>query len=139
MLPHRRDPSPRLRTFARGMRKAPTDAEQKLWFLLRDRKLAGFKFRRQYPAFGYLLDFYCASARLAVELDVGQHAEPPVREYDEKRTRTLEDHGIRILRFWDPDVLTSPDAVREAIYAALTGRKEEPSPPPSPLSTKERE
>ena len=121
------------------MRKEPTDAEQKLWFLLRDRKLAGFKFRRQYPACGYILDFYCPSAKLAVELDGGQHAEPAAREYDERRTRTFDDHGIRVLRFWDPDVLTSSDAVREAIYVALTNRKEEPSPPPSPLSTKERE
>ena len=130
MLPHRRDPSPRLRTFARDMRKEPTDAERKLWFLLRDRKLAGFKVRRQYPAFGYILDFYCPSARLAIELDGGQHTESAAREYDEKRTRVLEAHGVRVLRFWDPDVLTSPDAVREAIYAALT---EPRHPHPRPL------
>src|SRR5688500_5204322 len=139
MLPHRRDPSPRLRAFARGMRKRSTDAEQKLWQLLRDRKLAGFKFRRQYPAFGYILDFYCATVRLAIELDGGQHTEPSSVEYDSQRTQTLNEHGIRVLRFWDPDVLTSPDEVREEIYRALLAAQKEPSPPPSPLGTKERD
>jgi len=112
------------------MRADPTDAEKNLWRLLRDRRLAGHKFRRQYPAAGYILDFYCARARLAVELDGSQHADADAAAYDARRTAALGQLGIRVLRFWDHDLLKHPDLIADRIYDAL--HPEEPSPRPSP-------
>jgi len=68
------------RTFARQLREKSTDAEKRLWRLLRDRRFSEFKFRRQYACGGYFLDFYCATAKLAVELDGGGHGFPDLRE-----------------------------------------------------------
>ena len=130
-MPFQRDHSRRLLGFARVMRHQSTDAEKELWLLLRDRKLNGFKFRRQYPVAGYVLDFYCIKSRLAVEADGGQHGDPARIVYDQKRTETLERFGIRILRFWDNDILQSPDAVLGDIHRTLV-LATEPSPRPSP-------
>jgi very-short-patch-repair endonuclease len=109
----------RLLTFARDMRREPTDAERKLWQRLRNRQLAGFKFRRQVPFAGYVLDFYCDDAKLSIELDGGQHNDPKGLEYDEGRTKALDKLGIRVLRFWDPDVLKDIDAVLERVLEYL--------------------
>ncbi|MGC8906178.1 MAG: endonuclease domain-containing protein [Desulfomonilaceae bacterium] len=106
--------------FARNLRKEQTDAERLVWSLLRDRRLAGFKFRRQHPIEPYVLDFYCHEARLAVELDGGQHNEPDARARDEQRTSFLEAQGIRVLRFWNNDVLSNTEGVLQAIYDGLT-------------------
>ncbi|HUB25109.1 MAG TPA: endonuclease domain-containing protein, partial [Tepidisphaeraceae bacterium] len=89
------------------MRTTQTDAETRMWSLLRSRQLSGFKFRRQHPVEGYILDFYCVRLRVAVELDGGQHGDPDPKAYDERRTRRLNELGIRVLRFWDNDVLKS--------------------------------
>ncbi|WP_164927078.1 DUF559 domain-containing protein [Chlorobaculum tepidum] len=110
---------PEFLEFARQLRKEQTDAEQLLWFLLRDRRLAGLKFRRQHPVEPYVVDFYCHEARLAVELDGGQHNEPDERARDAKREAFLEGKGIRILRFWNNDVLQNTEGVLQAIYDAL--------------------
>jgi adenine-specific DNA-methyltransferase len=110
------------------MRHEPTDAERKLWFILRDRKLGGFKFRRQHPIGGYIVDFYCEEARVGVEADGGQHYDPEGKTYDERRSHVLADRGVKILRFSDYDVLKFPDAVARTILHRL----EEPSPYPSP-------
>ena len=104
-MPSRRDPDPRLRRYARDMRHQPTDAEKKLWALLRDRGLGGFKFRRQVPVEGYILDFFCEQASTAVELDGEQHAKPQAMEYDQRRSQKLAELRIRVLRFSDRDVL----------------------------------
>jgi very-short-patch-repair endonuclease len=100
-----RDSDPRPKGFARKMRSAPTDAEKKLWSMLRDRRLSGLKFRRQFPVSGYIVDFYCIKAGLVVEADGGQHSLPEQLEYDRIRTSSLERLGIRVLRFGDCDVL----------------------------------
>jgi adenine-specific DNA-methyltransferase len=112
--------APDLLAFARHLRKEQTDAEQILWALLRDRRLAGFKFRQQHPIEPYVLDFYCHEARLCIELDGGQHNEPEVKTRDEKRAAFLNGRGIRVLRFWDHEVMKETEAVLEAIYDALT-------------------
>ena len=130
-MPFQRDYSRRLLGLARVMRHEATDAEKKLWLLLRDRKLTGFKFRRQYPVTGYVLDFYCIKAKLAVECDGGQHAEPREVLYDERRTKRLNEFGIRVFRFPDDDILKHSGAVLEAIHRALVVETE-PSPRPSP-------
>lgn len=110
---------PELLIFARQLRKEQTDAEMLLWRLLRGRSLCGFKFRRQYPACGYILDFYCHDARLAVELDGGGHSVEEQRLYDAERTKILEAAGIRVVRFWNNDVLNSVEAVLGELYAQL--------------------
>src|SRR5688572_18697671 len=109
-MSQRRDPSPRLKGFARQMRAESTDAERKLWFILRDRKLGGFKFRRQHPIAGYIVDFFCMEANLAIESDGGQHYDPEGLAYDERRTKVLAAQGVRVMRFQDDEVLKHPDA-----------------------------
>lgn len=113
---------PNALAFARTLRQDSTDAEQRLWRYLRNRRLAGYKFRRQHPFPPYILDFYCDAAKLAVELDGGQHNSDEGRAHDEIRTSFLASHGIQVIRFWNDVVLTETDAVLEAIHNALTAR-----------------
>ncbi len=127
----------RLRAYARDMRAGQTDAEALLWRLLRGRQL-GAKFRRQHPLENFILDFYCAEARLAIELDGGQHA--LAAGADQARDARLATLGVRTLRFWNNEVLQETEAVMEAIYRALTaddvrapatGRPSPPAPLPA--------
>ena len=113
---------PELLTFARELRKSQTDTENLLWHLLRDRRFCGFKFRRQYPLGGYILDFYCHTAKLAIELDGGGHNSEEQRLYDSGRTKVLEGEGLRVLRFWNNEVLNSLEDVLAEIYAQLMGK-----------------
>ena len=115
------------------MRHEPTDAEKKLWSRLRDRRLGGFKFRRQVPLGGYIVDFFCDERNVAVELDGGQHNDPVGASRDAGRDEALRELGVQVLRFWDPDVLKETGSVCEAIVDALTARASDtPSPLPSP-------
>lgn len=109
--------------FARELRKTQTDAEQLIWKLLRDRRLADAKFVRQKPIGPYFLDFYCHEHKLAIELDGGQHAEN--QTHDEARERFLGSKGIGVLRFWNNQVLAETGAVLEAIWMRL---QSQPSP-----------
>jgi very-short-patch-repair endonuclease len=118
---------------ARKLRRDQTDAERKLWFRLRDRRLNGLKFRRQMPIKSYVVDFCCESVQLVVELDGGQHAERSVD--DAKRTADLEAFGFLVLRFWNNDVIDNIEGVVETIVATAT---QEP-PHPNPLPNGERE
>ena len=104
----------------RELRQAETDAELLLWQRLRARQVGGWKFRRQHSLGPFILDFYCAEASLAIELDGDQHADGPTREYDERRSAYLAMQWIRVLRFSDRDVLREPTSVLEAIVGALT-------------------
>jgi very-short-patch-repair endonuclease len=124
----RRDGNRRLTQFARAMRAEPTDAERKLWNLLRFKALGGYRFRRQRPVAGYILDFYCPAVRLAVELDGGQHSDGDQAMCDQIRSARLNELGVRVVRFWDDEVLKHPEAVAEQILGEL----ERPSPPPQP-------
>lgn len=105
--------------FPRTLRRKLTDAELRLWSCLRDRRMRGFKFRRQHPFGKFVLDFVCLEAKLIVEVDGGQHVESVK---DKVRTKILNDAGFEVLRFWNNDVLTNLDAVKEAIYNALNLR-----------------
>jgi very-short-patch-repair endonuclease len=113
---------------ARKLRLRPTDVEQRLWFRLGSRRLAGAKFRRQSPIGPYVVDFFCADANLVVEVDGGGHAEHKEIARDLQRTRGLEARGLRVLRFWNTDVLQNLDAVLKTIVDAL----EAPHPDPLP-------
>jgi very-short-patch-repair endonuclease len=107
---------------ARQLRKAWTDAELKLWSLLRNRSIAEHKFRRQHPIGPYVVDFVCLEQQLIIEVDGHQHVARAL--HDEKRTAYLEAQGFRVLRFWDNDVLLQTDSVMQVIFDSLTG----PSP-----------
>ena len=114
------------------MRHVAPDAEMRLWSRLRSRRLAGWKFRRQYPACGFILDFYCVEARLAIELDGGGHAKAEEAAYDEERSRRLSRSGIRVLRFWDDLALKETDTVLEVIVRELERGEASATQPPHP-------
>jgi very-short-patch-repair endonuclease len=109
--------SPVNRDRAKSLRKSSTDAELRLWRLLRARQILPHKFRRQHPLGAYIVDFVCIEKMLIIEVDGGQHMDEA--EYDARRTAVLEQAGYRIIRFWDNDVLLRPQSVLESIYAAL--------------------
>jgi radical SAM superfamily enzyme YgiQ (UPF0313 family) len=118
--------------FARELRTNQTDAEDFLWEIVRAKRFLDLKFRRQHPCGGYLLDFYCDSLKLAIELDGSQHAENV--SYDEKRTAELRKLGIEILRFWNNDVLANTESVLEAIFQKVIELNPALSGSPSPLA-----
>jgi very-short-patch-repair endonuclease len=115
----------------RSLRKNQTDAEKKLWGLLRNRQLNNMKFRRQYSVGKYILDFYCPEIGLGIEADGGQHYGDAGKEKDELRTRELSSIGIKIMRFSNRDILTNSDGVYEIINSVIE-KKKAPSPQSSP-------
>ncbi len=113
----------KLKPLAREMRHDPTPSEDLLWQSVRNRQLSGYKFRRQHTIDRFILDFYCAEARLVVEVDGPIHQYTPAE--DAIRQTFLEAQGLRVLRFTDRQVLESLDSVLKQIAAALS----EPLPP----------
>jgi urease accessory protein len=101
---------------ARRLRKNLTEAERRLWSHLRNRQLAGLKFRRQSSVGPYIADFLCHEQKLIVEVDGGQHADDA---RDDPRTRFLESEGFRVLRFWNNDVLANTDGILQRIAASV--------------------
>ncbi len=114
--PHHRPTAKRIRNFAKKMRHEATDAETAMWRLLRDRRLALFKFRRQAPFQNFIIDFICFERRFIVEIDGSQHADSG---RDVARDAVLEAEGFRVARYWNNDVLQQPSAVLEDILAKL--------------------
>ncbi|MBN1887291.1 MAG: DUF559 domain-containing protein [Thermoflexales bacterium] len=104
---------PVIRQRSRELRQPQTPAESKLWTVLRGRQFSGYKFRRQHPIGRFIVDFYCAEARLVIEIDGDSHAEQV--EYDATRTDWLAQHGYRVIRFVNRDVLHQLEAVTEQI------------------------
>jgi very-short-patch-repair endonuclease len=104
---------------AREMRAQDTRAEAHLWNALRAHRLGGWKWRRQVPKGPYIVDFLCDEGGLAVEADGGQHAEQA--DYDARRTAYLARCGLRVLRFWNSEVLTNRHGVCLTILDALGG------------------
>src|SRR5574341_101011 len=100
---------------ARQLRRSLTDAERKLWSLLRNNQL-GVRFRRQ-AAFGpHILDFFSIRAKLVVELDGVQHYQKRVLDRDSRRDNFLRNHGFIILRFNNREFLRHPEAALGIIY-----------------------
>jgi very-short-patch-repair endonuclease len=110
---------------ARNLRKNQTDAEHRLWKLLRAKRLEGWKFRRQLPIEHYIVDFACPAARLIVEADGGQHNGSA---YDAARDQWLATRGWRVMRFWNTDILTNEEGVLTAVLAALSWAQPTPAP-----------
>jgi very-short-patch-repair endonuclease len=101
------------------MRARMTDAECKLWFALRDRRFAAFKFRRQVPVGPFIADFVCYKARVIIEVDGGQHSES---QSDVRRDRWLAANDFLVLRFWNNDVLRNLEGVLTSLLATLQAR-----------------
>jgi len=104
-------------TRARELRSNPTNAERTLWRHLRLRQIHGHKFRRQRSIGPYIVDFVCLEKKVVIEVDGGQHSRR--NSYDGKRDTWLRAKGFRVLRFWDHEVLTQIDDVKESIWQAL--------------------
>jgi len=116
---------------AKAFRKALTPPEARLWSRLKGRSVHGIKFRKQHPVGPYILDFFCAEARLAVEVDGSVHDDPKQLDHDRRRSAWLSSQGIRVIRVAALDVLSELDGVLE--FVAITARERLPSasPPPS--------
>jgi len=106
-----------LQSMARMLRNNATDAERHLWQCLRHRQLDGFRFRRQVPIAGYIVDFVCLEARLVIELDGGQHSEQTT--YDARRDSLIQAEGFTVLRFWNNAVFEQHEEVMHSILSAL--------------------
>jgi very-short-patch-repair endonuclease len=119
---------------ARQLRARMTDAETKLWFALRDRRFANYKFRRQVRIGSYYADFVCFEARVVIEVDGGQHAESAS---DKSRDQWFATNDFQVLRFWNNEVLRNLEGVLTMLIDALQSRTPHPalrlrSAPPSP-------
>ncbi len=108
---------------ARDLRRRMTPPEARLWVCLRGKRLAGLKFRRQHPIGPYILDFFCAEARLAVEVDGESHADPDQSSHDRRRTAWLRERGLRVVRLAAEDVRVSLDGVVDYIRRTARERR----------------
>lgn len=122
----RRRASPRSRNHATDLRRNATVPEKLVWNGLRARQLGSFKFRRQHPIESFVVDFYCAAAKLVVELDGESHEGREA--YDRERQRRLESLGFRVFRVTNDEVLSNLDGVLEAILGAARSGGADPSP-----------
>jgi very-short-patch-repair endonuclease len=113
--------NPEKLNLARELRKQMTPGEIALWRCLRGNQVNGSHFRRQQVIGGFIVDFYCHDAGLVVEVDGAVHETQ--KEYDADRSRRLMDHGLRVLRVREEDVLTDPDFVLEQIRNAITAKR----------------
>lgn len=118
---------------ARELRQPQTPAEATLWRYLRNRNLK-YKFRRQHPIYRFIIDFYCAEAKLLIEIDGDSHLEKEQIEYDKARTEYLEALGYKVIRFTNNDVRYTISAVVDKVISTVEKRIEElDTPHPSPL------
>ena len=116
----------------RRLRRDQTEAEKKLWLILRNRQLDGVKFRRQFSIGNYVLDFYIPGYGVGIEADGGQHYDDQGVERDEIRKRESSKIGVDLLRFGDHEILTNISGVCEAIQETLKKKANTPSPQSSP-------
>jgi very-short-patch-repair endonuclease len=111
------------------LRRRPTNVEQKLWQQLRRDRINGLSFRRQHPIGPYVLDFYCPTIRLAIELDGGQHNFEGQRRRDERQTRWLAANEIKLIRFWNNEVTGNLSGVLEEILRVASELTPSPTLP----------
>jgi very-short-patch-repair endonuclease len=117
---------------ARALRLRQTNAEARLWGALRDRRLGGWKWRRQAPRGRYIVDFLSAEASLVVELDGSQHQEQAAEAYDARRTAWLINDGLRVLRFESREIMVNLEGVQFDIWTACGGDRAEKVPSSGP-------
>jgi len=116
-----------LKEFAEHHRKHPTEAEQVLWYFLRNKNLDA-KFRRQHIIGNYIADFVCLHHQLIIEIDGGYHLEGTQIVKDNERTEQLEDLGFSVVRFTNEEVLNDTKRVMSEIQKAMNGVGKSPSP-----------
>ncbi|WPC35608.1 endonuclease domain-containing protein [Acinetobacter sp. YWS30-1] len=114
---------PQLLIFAKFMRHTATDAEHLMWQILRAKRFMNLKFRRQHVIEPYIVDFYCHEIGLVIELDGSQHGTDDAMEYDAERTKFLEALGLRVVRYWNNEVLGRTDVVLEDLWQRCTESK----------------
>jgi very-short-patch-repair endonuclease len=120
----------KLKKPARQLRREMTEAEQHLWRHLRRKQIHGIQFNRQKPILDYIVDFYCAKAKLVIELDGSQHHESAHRQKDQFREQALAGQGLLTLRYDNRQVLKHTDAVLREVYCVVGQRLQIPRPPP---------
>ena len=114
-----------LKQLRRELRRNQTDAEKAIWTRLRNNQFFGMKFFRQYSIGPYIVDFYCPTMRIAVELDGGQHNQDEKMEHDAHRSEYLKSQGIEVIRFWNNKVMVDMQSVLDELSQRVT-------PPASP-------
>ena len=114
--------SPVLYEYAKQMRRNSTEAEETLWNRMKNKRAAGLKFRRQHPIDKFIADFYCHEKRLVIELDGNIHAHDEQRDLDKGRTETLNEFGIKVLRFKNEEILENIEEVVKKILDTLKTR-----------------
>ena len=107
---------------AHYLRQVKTKAEDKLWQVLRNRKVMNLKFRRQHPFGSYVLDFYCHEVNLCIEADGSIHNEKDIAAYDIERTKVLNDNGIAVLRFTNLEIMDTITTVVKRIEQFVKNR-----------------
>lgn len=111
---------PVVRQTRRALRRANPEPENRLWYYLRDRRLSGLKFRRQFSVGRYIIDFYCAKPRVAIEIDGDSHFTAEAQKYDLEREKYIRACGITILRFTNDEVQRNIEGVLEKILAVIS-------------------
>ncbi|MDP3112912.1 MAG: DNA methyltransferase [Thermodesulfovibrionales bacterium] len=104
---------------AGSLRKAQTEAEEKLWQALRNKKINNCKFRRQHPIGQFIADFYCHEAGLIIEVDGGYHNKADQKTYDEARTQVINDFGVKVIRFTNEEILSNLTEVVKKVSEVL--------------------
>ncbi len=121
---------------AQSLRKNMTDAGNRMWYFLRNRRLNGYKFVREYVIGNYIADFVCREKNLIIEIDGGQHMDTIA--YDSRRTKDLEHRGYRVLRIWNHEVFTNIQGVLEGILNLLEDGATPPTLIPNPSPSREK-
>ena len=114
---------PQTRSTAKRLRRGQTDAERKMWRLLRPFRDDGIPFRRQAPVGPYVVDFAWLGGRIAIEVDGGQHNEIVIQHKDTERTAWLKSQGFDVLRFWNNDVMRNGEGCQQVIAEAIEKRR----------------
>ena len=111
---------PTLKKRRRELRRNQTEAEKMVWARLRNKQFYGMKFFRQYSIGPYILDFYCPTVKLAIELDGGQHNQPENKGYDLARSEFLKAQSIDVIRFWNHEVLLNMEGLLSELASKIT-------------------
>lgn len=104
-----------LKSRRKELRVSQTEAEKLIWYKVRNRQIVNLKFFRQYSLGPHILDFYCPEIKLAIELDGGRHSREENKLYDKDRTKYLSNFGVKVIRFWNDEVLKNLEEVLERI------------------------
>lgn len=126
-IPYRPD----LKLIARQNRQTPTRAEEKMWYVVLANKKLGYKFLRQKPLGNFVVDFYCSKLKLVIEIDGDDHAEKI--EYDKKRTIALNKYELKVVRYYNLDVLKNIQGVYDNMVEQIRLRERELNYPLRPL------